>query len=132
MEELLKLIPNSIVSLIGLAVLLGLLIMLGTIFQEWAKSIWRRSVISKEKRSPFSSQNYQGIEKRSDHRALEGALIQVLESLDANTKELRDFVSTYKAAHGEIFDSIEEIKRKQDKNWKRLFDEELPAARPQA
>lgn len=41
MKELAGLIPSSMVSLIGLAVLMGILIMLGTFFQEFAKKLIR-------------------------------------------------------------------------------------------
>lgn len=130
MDDLAKFIPSSMVSLIGLAVIMGILVMLGTIFQEWAKSLYRRSIFGgREKRHEVKA-DYQGIERRAENKELQHALTSMLDAMTENSKQMQDFVTTWKTTHQDIADNIDEIKRKQDKNWKRLFDEELPSVRP--
>lgn len=128
MEKLAELIPTSIVSLIGLAVVMGVLIMLGTVVQEWGKSLYRKSVMGgREKRSSLNNGSfYEGIERRTSAKHLDNALSELIDSLTANNKEFQAFVSAWRESHYEMKEDIELIKRHQDKNWKRLFDEELP------
>lgn len=114
MNNLISLIPQSITNLVGLAIVLGALIMLGTFFQEWAKSLYR-------KRDGRAKNN------------LEESMAHLINTLNANNQEIQAFVNVWKSTAIKTEDSIlnqtevlEEIRRKQEKNWKRLFEEEIP------
>lgn len=129
MEDFIKFIPNSVISLIGIAVLMGILIMLGTMFQEWAKSLYRRSILGGKEKRQSKRQDYDGIERRDENKELHVSLAALMDSMTESNREMKEFVKAINMAHQETADQVEKIARVQDKNWKRLFDEELPSIR---
>lgn len=129
MEELSKLIPNSIISLIGLAAIMSLLVILGTLLQEWGKSIWRRSTLAGKEKRHETNYAYDGIERRAENKDMRHTLITMMEGMAEQNNEMKEFVRSLRVAHEESQENIDQIRRTQERNWKRLFDDELPQIR---
>lgn len=129
MEELAKLVPNSIISLIGIAAIMSILVILGTLLQEWGKSIWRRSTLAGKEKRHENRFDYEGIERRAENKDMRHTLITMMEGMAEQNREMKDFVSSLRISHEEAQDNIDQIKRTQERNWKRLFDDELPQIR---
>ncbi len=129
MEQLLKYIPTSFVYLFGLAVLLGVLIVGGTILVEWGKSLYNGRTISGKDKRKYGSDDYNGIERRSESRKLELAIAELVTVLTQDRKEFMDFLRAWRISHEEVKESIDEVKRKQEDNWRQAFDEIVPSFR---
>lgn len=128
MEDLLKSLPASFTSFVGLAFCLGVLIMLGTFFQEWAKTLYRSVRGTKEKRHG-GIDGYTGYERRAENKGVEQALLELAEQIRCSNMLVDRFITNWKEKVPDAIEAIEEIKRKQDANWNRLYHEELPSLR---
>ena len=132
MEDILRLIPGSIINLVGMAVLIYVLIILGTLAQKSGEKLYRWLQGNKEKRRE-QRPDYDGIERRQ-RTNLEDSISSLIDSLAmfnqaeaGKSEEFRDFISTWKKSHFELKDNVDALRRTQAKNAERLFDEELPA-----
>lgn len=129
MEELAHMLPTSIISIFGMASAMALLVLLGTFLQEWGKSIWRRSTLAGKEKRHENRFDYEGIERRAENKDMRHTLITMMEGMAEQNREMKDFVASLRVSHEEAQENIAQIKRTQDRNWKRLFDDELPQIR---
>lgn len=133
MEDLIKLIPGSIVNLVGIAVVIYILIVLGTLAQKSGETLYKALKGNKEKRRE-QNPDYIGLERRQSNSNLETSISALVDSMTVfnqsqagNVEEFREFISTWKKSHFELKDNVEALRRAQSKNAERLFEEELPA-----
>lgn len=116
MGDFIKSIPLSFINLSGLFVLTALLIVVGTWFQEWGKTQFKR-FIGKDKR--HEPNGYLGNERRINGLTIEQSIANLLE---AQT----EFITAVNQSHADMKEQIDKVSRKQDYSWNRLFKEELP------
>lgn len=133
MEEIAKMLPTSIINIIGMGVVVFVMIIAGTVAQKWGEQFYKWMRGNKEKRSEKPN-DYSGIERRHDRLNLESSIAGWMESMAAlnktlveNNEEFREFISIWKKSHFELKEDVEEVKRKQERNWVRLFDQEIPS-----
>lgn len=107
-------IPPSFMNLIGMAVLLAIFIMVGTFLQEMAKTIYRKR------------NGNGGKERRAENIRVEETLVSLVQEIKRTNDDFHDFMVRWKETIPPTVDDITEIKRKQERNWDRLFDIELP------
>lgn len=128
MEDLIKLFPASFINIVGFFVVIFLLKIAWTFAEKWGDQLYRAVRGNKEKR--HESRNMpNGFERREENRSMEAAMTELINTLTEERHEMTEFIKSWKEYKGKIMDDLDEIKRKQDKNWNRLFNEELPSVR---
>lgn len=116
MNALIPFFPASFLNIIGLAFILAIFIMAGTLLQEFAKTFYRTR----------NGNRFSGKEKRSENIQIEHTLVELVQEIKRTNDDFHDFIVRWKETVPPSIDDITEIKRKQDRNWDRLFDVELP------
>jgi hypothetical protein len=130
MGDLLKSIPSSTISFLGL----GIVIIGGLIFssfaQEIGKLLFRKFITGGKEKRQEQNPHYNGIDRRltSSNKELETAMAHLVETISRKEEILLDFVSTWKESHFELKEDVSEIKRKQDHNWRRAWEEGFPTS----
>lgn len=126
MDALISAIPKSFVSLVGLAVVIFLFRIAWTFVEEWSKSLYRAFKGSNKEKRHENSSEFKGFERRTENKGVEVAILALVEQMRDNNMLIERFISNWKEKVPDAIEAIDEIKRKQDNNWNRLFDEEIP------
>ncbi len=124
MDPFLSRIPLNFVTLTGFFFVSIFTIICFAIAYKSGEEIWKRKFApSKEKRHESNPQ-YNGIERRVETRKLEDAIVELVDVIKQDKKEFSDFLRAWRLSNEEVKEGIGEIKRKQDVNWRRAFEEE--------